>query len=132
MPKMRTETIGSGDMSWLGSSHGLRNARTVILDISAFTANTHYPDGYIPSGTPLAIVGGLAVPYDKTEGTTTGAGILAGHLLTDQPVVGTNDFGVPLLDHGRVIAAKVPYTAGVFTFVAPAAAAKKLPSIVYI
>jgi hypothetical protein len=26
----------------------------------AFTAGTHYPNGYIPSGTPVAIVGGLA------------------------------------------------------------------------
>lgn len=122
MPKLRQETFGSGDMSWLGSTHGIRNARTVIIDISTFTANTHYPDGYIPSGTPLAIVGGVAVPYDKTEGTTTNAGVLAGFLLTDQPVVGTADFGAPLLDHGRVVVAKVPYSGG---FAAPAAAAKK-------
>ena len=64
----------------------LRNARTGVVDISAFTAGTHYPDGYIPSGTPVALVGGLYVPYDKTEATTTGAGILAGVILTDQKV----------------------------------------------
>lgn len=122
MPKLRQETFGTGDMSWLGSAHGLRNARTAILDISAFTAGTHYPDGYIPSGTPVALVGGLLVPYDKTEATVTGAGILAGFVLTDQPVVGNADFAVPLLDHGRVIVAKVPYSGG---FAAPAAAAKK-------
>jgi len=122
MPKLRQETFGSGDMSWLGSAHGLRNARTAILDISAFTAGTHYPEGYIPSGTPVALAAGLLVPYDKTEGTTTGAGILAGFVLTDQPVVGTADFGVPLLDHGRINVAKVPYSGG---FAAPAAAAKK-------
>lgn len=122
MPKLRQETFGTGDMSWLGSTHGLRNARTAILDISTFTAGTHYPDGYIPSGTPVALVAGLLVPYDKTEATVTGAGILAGFVLTDQPVVGTADFAVPLLDHGRVIVAKVPYSGG---FVAPAAAAKK-------
>lgn len=130
MPKLRQETFGSGDMSWLGSAHGIRNARTAILDISAFTANTHYPDGYIPSGTPVAIAAGLLVPYDKTEGTTTGAGILAGFVLTDQPVVGTADFAVPLLDHGRVIVAKVPYSGG---FAAPAAAAKKaVTTIVFV
>ncbi|MNY77437.1 hypothetical protein D3C86_2173380 [compost metagenome] len=49
----------------------------------------------------------------------TGAGILAGFVLTDQKVVGTADFPVPLIDHGRVIASKVPVT-----FVKPAAAAK--------
>lgn len=107
MPKLVTQSFGSGDQSWLGSTHGIRNARTAILDISAFTAGTHYPDGYIPSGTPLAKVGGLLVPYDITVGTTTGAGIIAGHLLTDQKVVGSTDFGVPLFDHGRVIAARV-------------------------
>lgn len=121
MPKLRQETFGSGDMSWLGSAHGIRNARTAILDISAFTAGTHFPEGYIPSGTPVALVGGLLVPYDKTEATTTNAGVLAGFVLTDQPVVGTADFAVPLLDHGRVNVAKVPYTGG---FAAPAAAAK--------
>lgn len=123
MPKLRQETFGSGDMSWLGSAHGLRNARTAILDISAFTKATHFADGYIPSGTPVALVAGLLVPYDKTEATVTGAGILAGFVLTDQPVVNeTQDFAVPLLDHGRVNVAKVPYSGG---FAAPAAAAKK-------
>ena len=81
--------------------------RTELLDISTFTANTHYPNGYIPSGLPVAKVGGVLVPYDATEGTTTGAGILAGFVLTDQKVVGTNDFAVPVLDHGRIRAAKV-------------------------
>lgn len=124
MPRLSTETISTGDMSWLGSAHGLRNARTVTLNLSAFTAGTYYPGGYIPSGTPVALAAGLLVPYDKTEGTVTGAGILAGFILTDQPVVGTTNFAVPVLDHGRVKVAKVPYTAGVFTFTAPVAAAK--------
>ena len=61
------------------------------------------------------------MPYDKTEGTVTGAGVLAGFVLTDQPVVGTADFPAPLLDHGRVVVSKVPYSGG---FAAPAAAAK--------
>ncbi|GAA4762569.1 head decoration protein [Microbacterium gilvum] len=132
MPKLQTENFGSGDQTWLGSTHGIRNARTVVLDVSAFTKATHYPDGYIPSGTPLAIVGGLAVPYDPTVGTTTGAGILAGHLLTDQKVVGTQDFGVPLFDHGRVIAAKVAAILSAWSsFVAPAGA-KNGSNILYV
>jgi len=119
MPRMTTESFGSGNMTWLGSEHGIHNARTETIDISTFTANTHYPDGYIRSGTPVAKVGGVLVPYDATEGTVTNAGILAGFVLTDQKVVGTADFPVPLVDHGRVIAANVP---GGFT--KPAAAAK--------
>lgn len=120
MPRLVNETFGGGDLSWLGSAHGIANARTEILDISTFTAGTHYPNGYIPSGTPVAKVGGVLVPYDATEGTVTGAGILAGFVLTDQEVVGTSDFGVPLLDHGRVRTAKLP-----IAFTAPAAAAKR-------
>lgn len=132
MPKLRTESFGSGDQSWLGSTHGIRNARTGIIDISAFTANTHYPDGYIPSGTPLALVGGLYVPYDPTVGVTTGAGVLAGHLLTDQKVVGTADFGAPIFDHGRVIASRVAAILSAWSsFVAPIAA-KNGSNILYV
>ena len=58
MPRMRTETLGSSNMSWLDSAHGIDNAKTEQLDISAFTANDHYPSGYIPSGTPVAKVAG--------------------------------------------------------------------------
>lgn len=120
MPRLKSETFDGGDQSWLGSAHGIYDCRTETLDISAFTAGTHYPDGYIKSGTPVAEVAGVLVPYTVAEGTTTGAGVLAGFILTDQPVVGTNDFNVPLLDHGRVKVAKVPYA----SFAAPAAAAK--------
>lgn len=109
MPRLSSETFGGGDQSWLGSSHGIRNARTETIDISAFTAGTHYPNGYIPSGTPVAIVAGLAVPYDVTAATTTGAGVLAGFILTDQKVVGSTDFAAPIIDHGRVNVAKVPF-----------------------
>lgn len=123
MPRMKSETYGTGDQSWLGSSHGIGECRTELLDISTFTAGTHYPNGYIPSGTPVAKVGGMLVPYTSAEGTTTGAGVLAGHVLTDQPVVGTNDFAVPLLKHGRIKAAKVPQ--GTDAFTAPVAAAKR-------
>lgn len=123
MPRLKTETVGTGDQSWLGSSHGIRNCRTEFLDISTFTAGTHYPNGYIPSGTPVAKVGGVLVPYTSAEATTTGAGVLAGHVFTDQAVVGTADFAVPVLDHGRVKSSKVP--AGSDAFTAPVAAAKR-------
>lgn len=128
MPKLQTESFGSGDQSWLGSAHGISDCRTETVDISAFTAATHYPDGYIRSGQPVAKVAGLLVPYDGTETVTTGAGILAGHVFTDQPVSGTADLPAPMLDHGRVKAALVPGT-----FVKPAAAAKlSATTIVYL
>ena len=121
MPRMKTETFGGGDQSWIGAgAHGITDARTEILDISAFTAGTHYPNGFIPSGLPVAKVGGVLVPYDPTEGVTTNAGVLAGFVLTDQAVAGAADFGVPLYDHGRVVTANLP-----IAFTAPTAAAKK-------
>lgn len=115
MPRLVSETIGAGDQSWLGSAHGIANCRTELLDVSAFTVT----GGYIPSGTPVAKVGGVLVPYDDTQGTTTGAGILAGFIFTDQSVVGTADFAVPVLDHGRIRTAKLPVTVTL-----PGAAAK--------
>lgn len=128
MPRLQEETYGTGDQSWLGSAHGIWNGRTETVDISAFTAATHYPDGNLLSGTPVAKVGGKLVPYDTTEATVTGAGVLAGHILTDQKVVGTADFPVPLLDHGRVKASKVPNS-----FAAPVAPAKSVAvTIVYV
>ncbi|MBG6083245.1 hypothetical protein [Zhihengliuella flava] len=119
MPRLTTETYGGGDYSWVGAAHALRNARTEMIDVSAFTESTHYPDGYIPSGTPVAKVSGVLVPYDSAEATVTGAGILAGFVLTDTPVSGTTDVPAALYDHGRVVTANVP---GDFT--APAAAEK--------
>lgn len=131
MPRLSSQTYGTGDMTWLASDRGLFSGRTELLDISTFTAGTHYPNGYIPSGTPVAKSGGVLVPYTSAEGTTTGAGVLAGHILTDQPVVGTNDFAVPVLDHGRVKTAKVPQ--GTDAFTAPVAAAKRISvTIVYV
>lgn len=129
MPRLTTETIGVGDQSWLGSTHGIRNARTETVDISTFTAATHYPKGYIPSGFPVAKVGDKLVPYDPTAGTTSDAGVLAGHLLTDFKVSGTADLPAAVLDHGRVKTAKI--TAILANFAAPAAA-KNATTIVYV
>lgn len=126
MPHLKTETFGGGDTSWLGSTHGIGNARTVTVNYSTLTANTHFPNGFIPSGTPFAIVSGLAVPYDVTAGTTTGAGIIAGFCLFDVAVSGTANFPIALLDHGRVKVSKVPYA----SFAAPLAA-KNATTIVY-
>ena len=128
MPKLVEDAYGAGDQSWLASTHGIANCRTETVDISAFSKSTHYPDGYLPSGLPVAKVDGVLVPYDEAEGTVTGAGVLAGHLFTDQAVVGTADFAAPLLDHGRVKAARVPGS-----FEKPAAEAKlSATTIVYV
>lgn len=103
MPKLRTENYGSGDQSWLGSAHGIRNARTVIADVSTFTKATHYPDGYLRSGTEVNVANEAAVkPY------TGVAGEQLGYILFDQAVVGDADFAVPVLRHGIINKAKLP------------------------
>lgn len=121
MPRLKIETFGTGDMSWLGSSHGINECRTELLDVSTFTV----VNGCIPSGTPVAKVGGVLVPYDDTAGTTTGAGVLAGFILTDQKVTVAatdSDFAVPVLDHGRVVVSKLPVTIANQTIAAKSAA----------
>lgn len=128
MPRYSAETFGAGDQSWLGSSHALANCRTETVDISAFTKATHFPNGFIPSGTPVAKVGGVLVPYDATEATVADAGVLAGFIFTDQATDGVANLPVPLFDHGRVKVANLPVA-----FVAPAAEAKRAnTTIVYL
>jgi hypothetical protein len=50
---VKTDTYLNEDRSWLGSQHGTEATETVTLDVSAFTANLHFPNGFIPSGMPL-------------------------------------------------------------------------------
>lgn len=71
-----TTSYQSENRSWLLSPAGTGPGETpsITLDISGFVAGTNYPNGYIPSGTPLAVIAsGLYVPY---IGATTGAGTL--------------------------------------------------------
>ncbi|WP_457125697.1 potassium transporter [Mycobacteroides abscessus] len=124
---VRTETFGAGNQSWLGSKHGTDACRTVTIDREALAKETHYPDGRLKSGLPLAKVGDTYVPY--AAGGANGAGVLAGFLFTDQPIReqgsgGSGDIVAPLLDHGRVILSKLPATVaadadttGLFVFV---------------
>jgi hypothetical protein len=60
--------------SWLLSAHGTDPGTTpsITLDVSAFTAGIHYPDGYIPSGTPVGVLAsGLYGPYTVTDEVQT-------------------------------------------------------------
>lgn len=75
--------------SWLLSPHGTEPGTTpgVTLDISAFTAGVHYPNGYIPSGTPLGKItaSGLYGPYsvtDEVQSLTQGGSGLTSYTLT--------------------------------------------------
>jgi hypothetical protein len=111
------ETVGQDDQSWLGSAHGTSSAESITLDLSTFTANTHYPNGYLPSGTPLGLITASSKYgiYDDVTPATDGRQTLVGFLLSPVRVVaygpGTvvGDAHGALLTHGRIVLAKLPF-----------------------
>jgi hypothetical protein len=63
-----TTTYQSESRPWLLGQEGTKpgDNPTATLDISAFTAGTHYPNGYIPNGTVVSrLVSGLWGPFDN-------------------------------------------------------------------
>jgi hypothetical protein len=113
---LRTETFQQEDQRWLGSEHGTNMGRSITLDVSMFTSGTHYPNGYFPSGLPVALITGtgqggvigLYGPY--LDAATDGRSVLAGFLLctVDAPTASTTDVQGALFEHGRVIEANLP------------------------
>lgn len=103
MPRLSEESFGSGDQSWIGAPHGMYDTLTVTIDPADFTAATHYPDGYLPSGTPLNVAD------ESSVGPWTGAaGEKLAFLYTDQRVVGAKKFGAPAYAHGVIKVANLP------------------------
>ncbi|MFJ4768456.1 head decoration protein [Streptomyces uncialis] len=83
---LKVESFSQDRRDWLGSAHGTDAPVSVSLDVSKFTAGTHYPDGYIKSGIPLGKVTatGLYGPYD--DAVSDGRQTLVGFLFTAQDV----------------------------------------------
>lgn len=106
----RSQSFTNDKQSWLGSEHGTNSCRSITLDTSAFTAGTHYPNGFFPSGLALGKITatGLYAPYNNAN--SNGTETLAGFLFTDvnpgSPT--TIDVQGAMLEHGRVIAANLP------------------------
>lgn len=109
MPNIRDESeFLPGDRSWYDSIHGIANARTEKVDVSTFAAGD-YANGYLPSGTPVAVVSGQAVKYNSAG--ADGSEVFAGFLATDQRVFSSDDIlNSPVLDHGRVRINRLPVT----------------------
>lgn len=102
--KIRTETFGAGDQSWMGSAHGMDDAKSVTLDPGAW-AGKLTPAGVLRAGEAMSVDSGtkMVVPY------VAGSNSLAGFLLTDQSI--RSDGGpatVPMVWHGRIILSKLP------------------------
>lgn len=117
---IRTESIGAGDQSWLGSRHGTDTPRSATLDPTAWAGKI--TNGVIKSGEPYAKVAGLAVPY--APAAADGTEVIAGFVLVDQSVVaGAGNVTFPALRHGHIILSKLPSpvaatakTSGLFTW----------------
>lgn len=102
MPNMTRQVVHGRKFAWLGTIHGLDVARTGVLKVAAFTAATHYPDGFIRSGTALTKDSdGTFKPYVDGD-------VLYGFLADDITVGVDPLIGIPVLDHGRVVMAKLP------------------------
>lgn len=98
------------DRSWLGSAHGTEATETITLDVSTFTAGTHYPNGYIFSGVTLGKItaSGKYGPYN--DGASDGRQTMVGHLFSGVKVRTDADVDAAgaLLVHGIVVEAKLP------------------------
>lgn len=64
------------DYTWAASSHGMHTGFPVTLNVAAFNEATHYPDGYVRSGTPIREVAGKYEPTVATTGLTYDAILL--------------------------------------------------------
>lgn len=103
MPLLKTETFGTGDQSWLGSTHGMFNARTATLDPASFTANTDFPQGYFPAGLPVNVANeATALPW------TGASGEQLGFVLTNRPIVSGQKTACPVIRHGIIRTSRLP------------------------
>lgn len=105
--------------NWLLGPHGTDPGTNpgITLDASLFTAGTHYPNGYIPSGTVISPAGG---PY-------SGSGAAAGILFSSVRVSSaTAKIGGALVRHGFVKTTRLPFQSGAGSLGAGGAAALPL------
>lgn len=131
---LQSTTYQVGNRQWLLSEPQVKLG--VTLDISKFTAGTHFPNGYIPSGTVVGIVtsGGLAGPYDDaaSDGRQTAYGITYGDARVTYPS-GTNaaKVGISVVINDAIVSkAKLPFSSG--TGFADAAGIVDLKNITFV
>lgn len=103
MPGLQTKTYGTGDYSWMLNTDGLDEAVSGVLDVSSFTAATHFPKGYFPSGLPVNVADrDVIVPWTDTAGAVLG--FVKGDFKTD----GVEDVNCAVVVRGNIKTAKVP------------------------
>lgn len=109
-----TTSSQTENRQWLASPHGSGPGETpsATLSVAAFTEGTHYPNGFVPSGTVLAKItaSGLYGPY--TTGGSGGLEVAAGILFSSVTVKGKAKVGGAILKHGHVTESKLPFQSG--------------------
>ena len=107
---MKTETFGQEDQSWLGSAHGTEAARSITLDMTTFTAGTHYPDGFLKAGLPLGKITATGKYGLYSNAASDGREVLAGLLFTvvKAPASTATPVSGALLLHCIVVESKLP------------------------
>lgn len=101
------------DPSWIGGSHGIGTNETGTLNLALFSAQTHAPDGFLPSGTPVAKVTstGLYGPYTPSD-SPAGLGVLVGFLYHPVDFSDPNaTVSVGIYVHGGVVEDRLPTSA---------------------
>lgn len=114
--KTRTTSYITEDMTWLGSAHGTETGDTITLDLSKFTAGTHYPNGFLPAGICLGKITATGAYGLYDNALATGVEVMVGHLLKPVKVETDNVTGKAmgsLYWHGEVVEAKLPANSGI-------------------
>lgn len=118
---VHTTSLLTEDLSWdLSPDMDAVYVEGGTLGVGAFTQAQHFPNGYIPSGTVVALAtggtySGLYVPYldAGTNGASTAAGILRASIKVVRNVDGSiiATVGCPVMKAwGVVSASKLPFT----------------------
>lgn len=106
------------DRTWMASQWGQGPGEnpSIVLDVSAFTPGTHYPNGFIKSGEALGRITALsdatktvAGPYDNTatDGRETCIGLLHSSCRVN-PANTNQDVGGALVAAGFVRESRLP------------------------
>lgn len=105
----KTDDLSAESRGWLRGGHGTDPGSnpSVTLDLTAFDGL--HPDGFIPSGTVVALnEDGLAVPYDSA-GTDNAYGLL----FNSETVASGQERGVnAVLRHGNIDPSRLPFEDG--------------------
>jgi hypothetical protein len=114
-----SQTFYTPNRLWLMDDHGTEVMPGVALDLSLFNQAQHYPNGYIADGIVLGKVtaGGKYGPYldAASDGRQTAVGIMFNpvyNVYNPGTTTLVPNVAVPILVHGFVNAATLPFTSG--------------------